>query len=137
MKKILLPRSLVIVTLLVATVVALSLFFPATSARAQYKGDEKHDVSLTDAARFVQNFKSNPVAPSTKGGYFGRNIIDKILGQPGVVGVRYYYAAQDDGSPTIVLVGVDSTGADMVQGVIAEHGLPCPPYCPGANALNK
>jgi len=116
---------------------AASLVLAPSGATAQYKGDERHVVSLDSAAHFVKNFKSNPVAPSTKGGYFGRNIFDKILAQPGTVGIRYYYAAKDDGTPTLVLVGVDSTGNDLVQGVIGEVTFPCPPYCSVTNALNK
>jgi hypothetical protein len=137
MKKIMLPRPSIRFILAAFCTVALLLLLPATRAGAQYKGDEKHVVSLEEATRYVKNFRSNPLAPATKGGYFGRNIFEKILAQPGTVGIRYYYAANDDGSPTIVLVGVDSTGDDMVKGVVAEHGLPCPPFCPTVNSLGK
>ena len=137
MKEILLPRSIVAVAVIIATLAAFILVVPVNRARAQYKGDENHLVTLEAATHYIQNFKNNPVAPTTKGGYFGRNIFDKILAQPGTVGIRYYYAAKDDGTPTLVLVGVDSTGSDLVQGVIGEVVYPCPPYCSSSNALTK
>jgi len=105
-------------------------------ARAQYK-ETNHVVTADSAMKYIQNFKKNRVAPATDGGFFGRNIFDKILAQPGVIGIRYYYAAKDDGSPTIVLVGVDSAGDDMVQGIIGELIIPCPPICASPNMLNK
>jgi hypothetical protein len=137
MKKILQPRSIIVLAVLVVSIVGLALFLPAPRAAAQYKANQKHAVTLDSAAKYIQNFKKHPVAPTIQGGFFGRNIFDKILAQPGLVGIRYYYAAKDDGSPTLVLVGVDSTGDDMVQGVIAEYIWPCPPLCSSSNALNK
>lgn len=137
MKKILQPRSIVLFAVLIVSVVALAVFLSPARARAQFKGDGNHVVTLDVAARYVQNFRNNPVAPAIKGGYFGRNIFDKILAQPGAFGIRYYYAAKDDGSPTLVLVGVDSAGNDIVQGVIGEVTLPCPPFCSLSNALTK
>jgi hypothetical protein len=137
MKEILLPRSMVAIAVIITTFAAFVLVAPVDRARAQYKGDENHVVSLDAAKHYIQNFKNNPVAPTTKGGYFGRNIFDKILAQAGTVGIRYYYAANDDGTPTLVLVGVDSTGSDLVQGVIGEVVYPCPPYCSSSSALTK
>ncbi|HTX18291.1 MAG TPA: hypothetical protein VMG34_06500 [Bacteroidota bacterium] len=116
---------------------ALTVVDPGSAARAQYTGKENHVVPLDSAVHFIQNFRAKPATPSLKGGYFGRSIFEKILSQPGAVGIRYYYAAKDDGSPTLVLVGVDSTGDDMVKGVVGEVITPCPPLCSSANELNK
>jgi len=118
-------------------VVSLAIVFSPASVKAQYTGSGNHVVTLDQAVKYIQNFKQNPVAPTTKGGYFERNIFDKILGQGGVVGIRYYYAAKDDGTPTVILVGVDSTGSDMVQGVVGEWSMPCPPFCGSTNQLSK
>jgi hypothetical protein len=103
----------------------------------KYTGNEQHVVSLDIAARYVQNFTSKASVPNIKGGYFGRNIFEQILAQPKCVGIRYYYAKTDSGASTLVLVGVDSTGSDMVQGVLGESIVPCPPWCPNSSPLNK
>lgn len=118
-------------------VVTAAIILSVNTVNAQYTGNENHVVTLTQAAKYIQNFKNHPTAPTIKGGHFGRNIFDKILAQPGCVGIRYYYAALDDGSPTMVLVGVDQNGNDIDNGVIGEAITPCPPYCGSANQLNK
>jgi hypothetical protein len=114
---------------------------PAKSAPAsqdrQLTGNEDHQIDLVSAVRFIKNHKSNLKAPSIKGGFFGRNAFDKILAQPGVVGIRYYYAQTDDGMPTLVLVGVDSRGQDIQTGVIMERALGCPPWCGGESQLSR
>ncbi|MGD0590847.1 MAG: hypothetical protein ABSA44_08620 [Bacteroidota bacterium] len=102
---------------------------------AQINAD--HQVDLVTAVRFINNYKSNIKAPSIKGGFFARSAFDKILAQTGVVGIRYYYAQMDDGSPTLVLVGVDAKGQDIQTGSIMEKITPCPPFCDVASEFAK
>ena len=137
MKKIVASLRLLAVVIFIGLVVSFALVFFPASGKAQIPAIQNHVVTLDQAVKYIQNYKKNPVAPSTKGGYFGRNIFDKILAQQGVVGIRYYYAAKDDSTPTLVLVGVDSTGNDMEQGIIGEWTAQCPPICPQPNRLNK
>ncbi|MGA7160860.1 MAG: hypothetical protein WBZ48_07650 [Bacteroidota bacterium] len=137
MKKFTVRFRLFALGVFIVAIVSLAIVLVPASVNAQYTGTGNHVVTADQAVKFIQNFKQKPVAPTTKGGYFDRNIFDKILAQPGVVGIRYYYAAKDDGTPTVVLVGVDSTGSDMVQGVIGEWGSPCPPICGSQNQLSK
>jgi hypothetical protein len=137
MKKFTVRIRLLVLIVFVSSIVSLAIIFSPASVNAQYSGVGNHVITLDQATKYVQNFKQNPVAPTTKGGYFERNIFDRILAQKGVVGIRYYYAAKDDGSPTLVLVGVDSTGNDMLQGVIAEWVMQCPPFCGSTNQLSK
>lgn len=125
------------VVALAGCVVTAAMIFSVNTVIAQYTGNENHTITLDQAAKYVQNFKNNPTAPAIKGGYFGRNIFEKILAQTGCVGIRYYYAKMDDGSPTLVLVGVDGNGHDMTQGVLGEVIIPCPPFCDSPNQLNK
>lgn len=99
---------------------------------------QNHQISLVDAKRYIQNYRNNPTPdPSIKGGVFNREIFDTILIQPGCTGIRYYYAKMDDGTPTIVVVGVDANGNDMEGGIIGEFTTPCPPYCDGNSTLSK
>ncbi len=121
----------------ISLLVSLAVVLSPSSVKAQYTGNENHLITFDQAVKYIQNFKQYPAAPAVKGGYFGRNIFDKILAQGGAVGIRYYYAAKDNGSPTLVLVGVDSSGNDMVQGVLGEEQFPCPPLCGSTNQLSK
>lgn len=122
---------------LASAFVAFAILLSVNTVNAQLTGNENHVVTLDQAVKFIQNFKNHPTAPTIKGGHFARSIFDKILAQPGCVGIRYYYAALDDGSPTMVLVGVDQNGNDIDSGVIGEAITPCPPVCGSANQLNK
>jgi hypothetical protein len=120
-----------------AVVVLLTASSGGASARQQVTGNEDHAITLDQAVKYIENFKSNPTAPSMKGAFFGRGILDKILAQPGCLGIRYYYAKKDDGSATVVLAGVDTDGNDIEQGVLAEMPIPCPPFCPSSGQLSK
>jgi hypothetical protein len=107
---------------------------PAKSTPAlqdqQLTANGDHQVDLVTALRLIKNHKSNLKAPSTKGGFFSRNAFEKILAQEGAIGIRFYYAQKDDGTPTLVLVGVDAKGQDIQTGLIMERTLDCPPWCP-------
>ncbi len=132
-------RTFAAVSLFVS-MAAVTTFLTVQQSGAQqlkYTGREDHAITVDQAVKFIGNFRNKPVAPNTKGAYFGRNIFDKILSQNGCVGIRYYYAATDSGVPTIVLVGVDSTGNDQMNGILGEMTYPCPPWCAPTNALNK
>ncbi|MFA6469706.1 MAG: hypothetical protein WCW35_12465 [Bacteroidota bacterium] len=112
--------------------------FTVTSiVKTQTGINHNHVVSLATAEKYVTNFRNNPSVPQIKGGMFDRNVFDAILGQTGCVGIRYYYAKKDDGSATLVVVGVNSAGNDMENGIIAEEINPCPPICASPGVLNK
>jgi hypothetical protein len=134
-------RANFLTLVVVAVACSLATFLLTTGASSvgarqqQFTGNENHVVTLDQAIKYVQNFKNFPTTPTTKGGFFGRNIFDKILAQPGCVGVRYYYAKKDDGSATIVLVGADNMGNDLTQGILGEELIPCPPFCPAPGSL--
>lgn len=47
--------------------------------------------------------------------YIGRNVIEQILTQPGCVGINFYNAYNEAGDKTLVYVGVNGQGKDMLQ----------------------
>ena len=75
--------------------------------------------------------------------FMGRNMIEAILAQPGVVGIRMFYALNDLGIKQLVLVGVDENGNNILnyttvgengemikkKGIVADKTRMCPPYC--------
>lgn len=124
---------------ILTALVVLLLSTGATTAGSQpqeYTGSTNHIVTLDQAVKFVSNYKAAP-AFAVKGAYFDRSIFDKILAQTDCIGVRYYYGRKDDGTPCLVLVGVDSKGADITIGILGEDAILCPPMCPPASPLNK
>ncbi len=103
-----------------------------------FTGKEKHTISLADAGKLTGNFRKKTTSGgAVLGHFFGAETIKKILAQEGCVGIRIYHAVQDDGVPTLVMVGVDANENDLVSGEIAEWPLPCPPFCGASNSLNS
>jgi hypothetical protein len=105
-------------------------------SQAKITGKEKHDIKLTDAAAFTKKFQAAAAQNSLRAGLFGREIIDRILAQRSVKGLRIYNALKADGASTYVIVGVDSSGNDLKAGILGEEIIPCPPLCGAANELN-
>lgn len=56
--------------------------------------------------------------------HLGRNIIELILAQPGCVGMRFYYGYNNEGQKTLVYVGIDADGNDLIkQTMVTENGV--------------
>ena len=102
-----------------------------------FTGREDHSITLAEASKLTANFRKKIEPGSIRGGFFGKEAILKILNQDGCVGIRYYYGEKDDGTPVLVLVGVDAEENDLIDGVLAEVSIPCPPFCGTANVLNS
>jgi hypothetical protein len=93
-------------------------------------------ITLAEAAGYTGNFQTqNPGAPVAN--LFGMNVIQQILGQTGVQGIRIYYGLLPGSTtPCPVIVGVDVNGNDMIPGLYADRSSVCPPMCSTANPLN-
>lgn len=102
-----------------------------------FTGKEDHSISLDEARTLVRRWRDHgsalPGDPDCE--FFARDIVEKILAQEGCVGLRIYHGRNPKGQHALVLVGTDASGADLLKGVIAEQGLPCPPYCGEGSSL--
>jgi hypothetical protein len=95
----------------------------------------EHDIGLTEAREMINRYRrANPEKPHAAA--VTRDALDRVLNQKGCVGGRFYYALNPDGTPTLVLVGVDADGFDMDEGELAERFEPCPPFCSINSALD-
>jgi hypothetical protein len=93
-------------------------------------------ITLAEASVLTANYRIQTKSP-VKGGMFWKEAIERVINQPDVIGMRYYYARQENGTPALVLVGVDTKGNDVYRGVLAEVSWLCPPFCPEVNVLNS
>lgn len=100
-----------------------------------FTGNEDHSISLEDASKLTANYQKNAGANDRKAGFFGKSAIHSILDQDDCVGIRIYFGQDEDGVPELVLVGAKADMDDIVNGVIAEKMIPCPPNCSSENAL--
>lgn len=78
------------------------------------------EISHELAADFVKSYQEKYLNDMVSL-HVGRNIIDQILAQPGCVGLRFYNALNEDGRKTLVYVGIDASGKDIVKKVVVEE----------------
>jgi hypothetical protein len=102
-----------------------------------FTGSEGQQIPLTEAVSMTANFRT-AYPNSIKALFYGSEILNDILDQEDVVGIRMYFAIDEDGAKQLVLVGVDASGNDLYEGIVADRGYPCPTNCDtGSSPLNK
>ncbi|UYZ62107.1 hypothetical protein [Hymenobacter weizhouensis] len=120
----------------------------------KFTGDEAGPIDLETAVDWTRRYREqNP--KQVKAHFFGRNILEKILAQPGCMGLRIYYAIDPEDNKHLLVVGADATQTDQLPGtgilpgsdipfsdvsrradatggvdpIIAEMSIPCPNQC--------
>jgi hypothetical protein len=87
------------------------------TARTQLPYDSTHIISAERATYLIENFKNNfPSLRSTS--YMTKESVNKILNQPDVARVRYYFGNTIFGQPELFFLGVNTNGDDIIQGKI-------------------
>lgn len=102
-----------------------------------FNGTEAREISLNEASEWTSRYRNSQSPGTTLAHFFGREILLKILDQEGCMGIRCYYSLDEENKPQLILVGSDANENDMLQGVIAERSVPCPPFCGSDNVLNS
>jgi hypothetical protein len=106
----------------------------------RFSGLEGDAIDYAVARKWVNNYQEKNTT-GNKAHVFGYEIIKEILSLEGCVGIRMYYALDDEGGRQIILVGVDEKGNNIIpgengrtaeEGVVADLSLPCPTYCSGS-----
>lgn len=101
-----------------------------------FNGNEGEVVSLTKAAAWTSEFRNaNPTA--IKAHFFGKNKINDILNQPGVVGIRFFHGQETNGTQNLIMVGTDANENDITTGTLVEYAVNCPDQCGQPNELNS
>ncbi len=110
-----------------------------------YNGSDGGRIDLTTARQWVKNFRdANPAAGEVRSHYFGSDILNQILAQPGCTGIRVYYAIDNNKEKQLLIIGVDNNGANMLPASsglvpgdisIMDNSFPCPPFCPPGGDL--
>lgn len=99
-----------------------------------FNGTEGEIITLAEGAAMTKQWRRT----NTNGNavYYGKDIINQLLAQPGVVGIRFHFGIDTDGKNTLVLVGVDANENDVLS-IIADKGIKCPIVCGNRNGLNS
>ena len=110
-----------------------------------YSATVGEDIGYEKGAKMIKaNFDQNP--DDVLAHFMGRDIIENILAQPGVTGIRMFYAVNELGLRQLVLVGCNADGKNILnytlagdngelikkKGIVAGGVRCCPPYCDGS-----
>jgi hypothetical protein len=125
----------IVVTISILAIFAIALIiYPSMnqSVRAEQvnsAGYKNQSISFQEATGLLKTSERIAASDAVIAQYFGKDLVDKILAQPGCVGVQMYYGKHANGKPGVIFVGVDKNGKDMVSVVLAGPATICPPYC--------
>lgn len=86
-------------------------------------------ITLSKLASLTKAYRKTIQPGEVTGGFFWKTGIERVIDQPAAVGMRYYFALREDQLPTLILVGVDENGQDLLDGIYSERSVPCPPFC--------
>lgn len=116
--------------------IKLSIVSPPLTAKSLYnRGEVSHEISLEEAANLTARYQESLQPGQPKGGFFGKNAIQKLLDYPECAGLRCFFGAQKDGKRVIVMLCVDKFGVDLFYGPMVELSTWCPPICGSPNLL--
>lgn len=101
-----------------------------------FNGSEGEAITLEEGSSWTKNWREGKESGDPNAVFFGREKLQAILAQSECVGIRIYFAIDDDGQKTLVLVGANADENDQTNGMILDRGLSCPPYCPTGGGLN-
>ena len=73
------------------------------------------EISQELGAKMIKNHHDKHEIGESKSYIIGRSIIDQILSQPGCVGLRIFDAINEEGNKTLVYVGIDSKGNNLLE----------------------
>ena len=99
---------------------------------ATFVGTEGSELNIEQAIAWTGNYRKNALTDAdnavVKAHFYGREVLQRLLDQEGCMGIRIYYALDDDGQKQLVLVGADAEGNDM-ENMVVDFAHVCPPYC--------
>ena len=107
-----------------------------------YSAEVGEDIGYEKGAKMIKTYYDQN-QDDVLAHFMGRNLIEAILAQPGVVGIRMFHALNEIGIKQLVLVGVDASGDNIInyteigengeiikkKGIVADRTRNCPPYC--------
>lgn len=91
-----------------------------------FDGTEGEQIDLAESVSWTANYRA--ANDGVYAHFFGRDILEQILDQEDCMGIRIYYALDDDEVSQLILVGVNAEEEDLYEGIVAERSLPCPPH---------
>lgn len=99
-------------------------------------------ISKKTASKWIRKHtEKHPEKDAIRAHFFGSDIINQLLQQNECVGIRIYYATNEEGVKQLLLVGAREDGTNIwpagdedenessAAGIIVDASRTCPPYC--------
>jgi hypothetical protein len=99
-----------------------------------FDGNESEAITLEQATAWTNNYRqANP--GEVKAHFFGINKIQELLSQDECIGIRAYYAIDNNGNRQLIFVGATEEEKDLYDGIILDKSVPCPSACDSSSPL--
>jgi hypothetical protein len=107
-----------------------------------FNGNEGEMIDATTAQKWIENYQKGIGPTDPQAEFFGFRKLSELLAQENAIGLRFYYAKDDQGMMRLIVVAANQeqkniapiTGgvklSDGSDGDVLEGGQKCPPYCP-------
>jgi hypothetical protein len=102
-----------------------------------FNGNEGDFITLREGSEMTKRYRDAIQPGEVIGVFMGKEKIKAILDQSECVGIRFYFAKDEKNENTLVVVGADSNENDLINGLIADKLMKCPPLCSSLNSLNS
>ncbi|MFT6443493.1 MAG: hypothetical protein ACJASQ_004075 [Crocinitomicaceae bacterium] len=101
-----------------------------------FNGTEGEFIPMSEASELTKAWRDGDNGP-IKGGFLGKDKLNKLLAQPGAMGIRIYFGQDPtNGEKTVALVAAGEDENDMLD-LILDTIVPCPSICGGKNGMNS
>ena len=94
-------------------------------------------ISLQEASEMTARYRATIQPGETIAVAVSNDILTRISNQGSCTGVRMYFAIDENGAKTLVMVGVDEQGNDITEGLVANKLRKSPPWNIQQNELNS
>ena len=109
-----------------------------------FTGKEGKPISLETARKWTKNYQekeqaAHPGEEIIKAHFYGKEHLQALLDESGSMGIRIYYALDDEGAKKLVLVSAKADMDDILPkvekeidkdgNIILDLSYICPPYC--------
>ena len=100
-----------------------------------FDGTEGEFIPMSEATAMTSAYQTGGNG-DVKGGFLGKDKINQLLEQSGAMGIRIYFAEDENGHKTVALAAADADENDITA-LVLDKWKPCPPRCGNSNGLNN
>ena len=101
-----------------------------------FNGNEGEMIDPATAQKWIDNYQKGIDPKDTKWVFYGFRKLSELIGQENAIGIRMYFAKNDEEQDIVVLVATNAEGKNLapidgssLEGLVLDKSTNCPPYC--------